>query len=304
MLYNYNRLLNLTKILIAILLIIGFSSCDKFDGNQTVPAYVHIDKITLLDNGNNMGSLSSSITDAWFYVDDQYIGTFELPATFPVLLKGSHTIKVLAGIKMNGITNTRVAYPFYNTIILTKTFSENETMNLGTLTTQYDPNTKMEWIENFEDGGISLQKSTVNAGSDTNIIKTNQAGYVFEGLYSGVVALDSNMNFFEIETIQKYKLPRGSSPVFLEMDYKINNTVNVGLDAYTSGTPTQISTMVLLPTTQWKKIYINFTPDISNNATADNFRVFFGQFKNTGVTKATLLFDNIKLVHFNTSKKK
>lgn len=304
MLYNYNRLLNLTKLIIAIFFIIGFSSCDKFDGTQTVPAYVHIDKITLIDNGNNMGSLSSNITDAWFYVDDQFIGAFELPATFPVLQKGSHTIKVLPGIKMNGIANTRIAYPFYSTIILTKTFGENVTLNLGTLTTQYDPNTKMDWIENFEDGGISLQKSTVNSGSDTNIMKTNLPGNVFEGLYSGLIALDSNMNFFEIETIQKFTLPGDASPVFLELDYKINNTVNIGLDAYYSGTPTQVSTMVLLPTTQWKKIYINFTPDISSNATADNFKVFFGQFKDVGNTRAALLFDNIKLVQFNTSKKK
>ena len=64
-------------------------SCNKFDGDQTIPAYIHIEKITLADNPIiSEGSLSNRITDAWVYVDDELIGAFELPATFPVLKKG------------------------------------------------------------------------------------------------------------------------------------------------------------------------------------------------------------------------
>ena len=194
---------------------------------------------------------------------------------------------------------TRVAYPFYSTIILSKNFAENVTLDLDSLATGYDLTSKIEMKEDFEVGGVSFQKSTVNAGSDTTINKTDApATNVFEGIYSGLVALDSNMSFFEIETINNFTMPRGGSPVFLELNYKINNSLIIGLDAYTSGTPTQISTITLYPTTTWKKIYINLTPDISNNGTADNFKIYFGQLKDAGVTKATFLFDNIKLVHF------
>jgi hypothetical protein len=303
MAYSYKKFFKSLKIIIPIMFSIGLISCDKFDGNQTIPAYVHIEKFKLIPNANFVGSLSNKITDAWVYIDDEFIGAFELPCTFPVLKKGSHAIKVFPGIKMDGIASTRIIYPFYTNILLTKTLTENETLKLDTLTTQYDSNTKFEFIEAFEDGGVLFQKSTINSGGDTNIIKTNQAGNVFEGNYSGLISLRSATTFFEVETIQKYTLPRGASPVFLEMDYKIDNSVKVGLDAYFTGVPAQVVSITLYPNpTQWKKIYINFTPDISNYSTAGNFRIFLGQFKDSGVQTANLLFDNIKLVHFNTSK--
>ncbi len=297
MFYNYNRFLNTLKVIVPVLLMIGLLSCDKFDGDQTIPAYIHIRKISLVDNTAIVGSLSSKITDAWVYIDDQFIGAFELPATFPVLSKGVHTIKVLPGIKMNGIANTRVAYPFYSTIVLSKSFAENVTLDLDSLTTKYDPNTKFEWKEDFELGGVSLQKSTVNPGSDTSLIKTDSSAYVFEGIYSGMITLDPTMNFFELETINKFVLPRAASPVFLEMDYKTNTALTIGLDAYSSNVASQVATITLLPTTTWKKIYINFTPTIGNFSTADNFRVFFGQMLSTTGGHPLILLDNIKLVH-------
>ena len=304
MLYNYNKFLKTFKIIIPILFTIGLLSCDKFDGNQTVPAYVHIDQIKLVNTSNaNVGSLSNSITDAWVYVDDQYIGAFEMPATFPVLYEGTHTIKVLPGILMNGIANTRIAYPFYSAITLTETFNDNVTLKLDTLTTQYDPKTYFEFIENFEGAGITFQKSTIHT-SDTTIVKTNQPGQVFEGNYSGLIYLDSAMAFFEIETINTYTLPRESSPVFLELNYKINSPLTIGIDAYYSGTPTQVPIISLNPTNVWTKIYVNLTPYISNNTTADYFKVYMGQYKDPSLTTATLLFDNIKLVHFINAKKK
>ncbi len=302
MLNKYVKVSSFIKTILAVVLVTGLVSCDKFDGDQTIPAYIHIEKINLLDNANlNEGSLSTKITDAWVYVDDEFIGAYELPATFPVLKKGVHTIKVLPGIKMNGISTTRIAYPFYTAIKLSKTLVEQETLKLDTLTTLYDNNTKFDLIEGFE-VGTWFQKSTVNLGSDTTIIKTDLPGNVFEGIYSGLIALDSTMNFFEIETINKYVFPRVGSPVFLELDYKINNSLTIGLDAYYAGSPTQIPVMTLRPTTQWKKIYINFTPDVSNYSFADNFKVFLGQNKDAGVKNAVILLDNIKIVHFNTSK--
>jgi len=284
-------------------------SCNKFDGDQTIPAYIHIEKITLTDNPFiNEGSLSNKITDAWVYVDDELIGAFELPATFPVLKKGKHKISIHPGIKMNGMSGTRVEYEFYKNIDITDfNFVEDSIIKIDTLITRtsYRDNVNLDWIEDFEDGSIKFKKRT---GSDTNIIKTNATGKVFEGGFSGIISL--NQSFFEIEPIEpsgsNFNLPKNSAPVFLEMNYKTNNNVYIGLLVYTSGSITipsaKVSTIVLNPSTEWKKIYINFTPDISDYYNATSFKFFIGGYKDNGIQNAEILFDNIKLVYFKTSK--
>ena len=65
-----------------------FLSCQKFEGDQTVPAYIRIDAISIKTNYEEEGAPSSNITDAWVYINEEAIGAYELPAVFPVLAKG------------------------------------------------------------------------------------------------------------------------------------------------------------------------------------------------------------------------
>ena len=84
------------SLLCCTLLAVALASCQKFKGSQTVPAYIHIDSIAVEGDYYTYGANTANITDAWVYVDDQIIGTFELPATFPVLKKGKHKVSVYA----------------------------------------------------------------------------------------------------------------------------------------------------------------------------------------------------------------
>ncbi|NVN94703.1 MAG: hypothetical protein HXX18_05405 [Bacteroidetes bacterium] len=285
-----------------------FFSCNKFDGTQTIPAYIHIEKITLVDNPNiNEGSLSNKITDAWVYVDDELIGAFQLPATFPVLKSGKHKISIHPGIKMNGMLGTRVEYEFYKNIDITDfNFVEDSIIKIDTLVTRtsYRDNLNLDWKEDFDDGTILFQKRT---GSDTNIIQTIAPANLFEGTPTGIVNLDQNHTFFEIEPVgDNFVLPKNSSPVFLEMNYKTNNSFYVGLLVYSSSSQTipsaKVSTIALYPSSEWKKIYINFTPDVSDYYNATSFKFFIGGYKDDGIQNAEILFDNIKMVYFKTSK--
>ena len=70
------------------------------------PAYIKINDIEL----NN--SSTDKITDAWVYIENQLQGVYELPAKFPVLETGVKEIRIKAGIKNNGISSSRVFYPF------------------------------------------------------------------------------------------------------------------------------------------------------------------------------------------------
>lgn len=291
------------KVLALLGIITLIISCEKFDGDQTIPAYLQVDKFILEKNpALSEGSLSNKITDVWVYVDDELIGAFELPARVPVLKKGKHKITLAPGIKMNGMASTRVVYPFYKKVQLYDyLLTEGVISHLDSTLTKiaYRDDAKFSWKEDFEDGGVSLQK---RISSDTNIFKTNIPGNVFEGFFSGLIYLDPNQNFFEIETIDNYVLPKNGSPVFLEINYKANNPVRIGLLAYFSNKIEQIATIVLIPTTDWKKVYINFTPELSDLYNANDFKIFFGEYKSDPNQNAIVLFDNIKLVHFNIAK--
>jgi hypothetical protein len=269
------------------------TSCDFFDPQEKIPAYIHIESFNFTTS-SEQGSSSSNITDAWVYVDDQLIGAFELPVTFPVLFEGTHTIKVKPGIKLNGISESRVINPFYTAYTTTINLIPDSVINLTPNSTYY-PSVIFKWKEAFEDGGISLEKTT---RSDTTLEKTSDITKVFEGDYSGKINVDDTRDFFECKTSASYDLPQTGSSVFLELNYKNDIPFSVGVFANATGTSIQHELLVLNPTNTWKKIYINLTGRVSEESDADSFQIFFGCQKPANVANGEILLDNIKLIHY------
>ena len=107
-------LVNISNLNFYILFLFSFLfSCDKNTDIQEIPSYINVSKVNLLTS-SDQGSNTHKITDVWVYVNDQFRGTFEIPATIPLLHKDSNNIRLFAGIKDNGISSTRVRYHFIN----------------------------------------------------------------------------------------------------------------------------------------------------------------------------------------------
>ena len=277
-------------------IVLFFTSCDFFDPEEKIPAYIHIEGINF-STSSEQGSSSSNITDAWVYVDDQLIGAFELPITFPVLMDGPHTLKVKPGIKLNGIAESRAINPFYTTYTTKINLIPDSTTNVYPSSTYYS-SVVFEWMEAFEDGGISLEKTY---RSDTSIEKTfpgDPRAFDDGGNYSGIICLDTAHDFFECKTSESFELPQTGSAVFLEMNYKNNIEFSVGVFANTTGTSIQHELLVLNPTNTWRKIYVNLTGRVSEESDADNFQIFFGAKKPDNLTNGEILIDNLKLLHY------
>lgn len=267
-------------------------SCSKDAFEAEIPSYITINSFSLTTNNALQGSNSEGITDAWVFINDDLIGTFELPARFPVLKKGNVTIKVFAGIKDNGVTQTRARYTLYapheEQILLAP---KKEITIFPTIT--YTPDAKFAWLEDFESASISL---TFNSDSDTTLFKDNNDA--FEGFFSGKVFLQPTMDFFETISPKFSNVSFNGTPVYLEVNFKTNDNVLVGLLTDND----KIGLVKLLPTTTWKKIYINLTSAINSKPTNTNFRVFFGV-QSSGLTpfltpNPTIQLDNLKVVHF------
>ncbi|MDO9512136.1 MAG: hypothetical protein Q7J34_10280 [Bacteroidales bacterium] len=280
-----------------------FVACDDFEGEQTIPAYLAIDSISVKINSGYEGSASHAITDAWVYIDDQLIGAFELPALFPVLYTGKHTVTIRPGIKMNGMVEFRTYYPFFSKIEQEVDFTPELISHLkGTQSgnkivhfVSYNAGTKFAWAENFEDLSITLD-STSKSTLFFELTPTGSES-TFEGLHSGRVILDSDSAVFEVATSEEMALPQQGSPVMFELDYKNTNTFTVGIYAIMSDKVVQQPVLVLNPTNKWKKVYINLSPTVSSYTSAIKYKIFIGATLDNGLANGEILLDNLKLVH-------
>ncbi|HRC67873.1 MAG TPA: hypothetical protein PK976_08020, partial [Bacteroidales bacterium] len=288
---------------------IAFLSCEDFEGEQTIPAYLKIDSIALKIVSPSQGSASSKITDAWVYIDEQLIGAFELPATIPLLYTGKHRLTIIPGIRMDGMVQLRAYYPLYNQI-RREIFLSPDSVTIikgnlingkNTIYTTYKDLVQFSWSENFEDENLALdttKKSNVNF-----MLTPEDDPATFEGLHSGKIILTLTDTIFEAMTSEAISLPRNGSPVFLEMNYRCTNTFTFGIIALGSDQYIQSPILDLNPSASWNKIYINLAPNVSSSDDALKFKLFWGAMLDIGQEQTEIYFDNMKLVYLNNQSK-
>jgi hypothetical protein len=271
--------------------------CDKFKGDQEIPAYIAIDSISLTTNYATQGTASQNITDAWVYVDDNLVGAFQLPLKhIPILAKGEHTISVQPGIKKDGIGATRTNYVFYNTIERTVNLVEDSIIDLGTLNTTYVETTEFFLREDFD--GVSVHLDTVPS-SEVALQKTPSGSpLTFQGTHSGMVVMNQKNTYFECINNEDFVIPY--APVYMELNFNSNCLFTVGVYLYGYTTISQMPVLTMNPTSgAWKKIYIDLTTALNSTYNMVNFRVYvsaIGDGKND-----TILMDNMKVLSRNLS---
>lgn len=293
-----------TRYTLSLLLALFLISCHKDSG--VVPSYIYIKDIQV-QTTSGQGTNSDDIVDAWVYVDDNAVGCFSLPARIPIIGDGPHKITIYGGIKADGISSHRRRYPFYQPYIL-----NSYTLHSGMVDTlqgayqpivTYYPNTEMNfWIEDFTDPFIPFLQDPL---SDTSMARTTTPGEYFEGGASGVMTLSANQIYFKAATSENFDLPIGGVPVYLELNYKANNTFSVGLTSVMSGNVVNQDNTIIRPSYDdngnlvWKKMYCEMTELVSSNLNALYYEIYFKMTKDEGVTEPLVLIDNVKLVYGN-----
>jgi len=281
-------------------LFFSFGACTKFEGNQTVPTYLKIDTVFFTTNYSLQGEKSHEITDVWIYVDDQQIGVFEIPAMFPVLAMGKHKLEIRPGIKVNGISSTRAPNPLMKPLIFDNfDFYPDSVQELNNLTFKYYDNSKFAWIEDFENVSLTIESISY---SDTTIKRTepanNPEAYLSStSKYSGIINLTEERSNYGAWSLAAFELPILEAPVLLEMDFKTDNYVSVGLLVYLPGDYERKPLVVLNHSEEWNHIYINLTPTVNQYPNAINFKVLFEAGHEDGNEVSNIYLDNIKLIY-------
>lgn len=261
-----------------------FSSCRKFEGSQTVPAYIHIDSITVNCDYFAYGASTSKISDAWVAVDDDIIGCYELPATFPVLKHGPHKVTIYGGIKRDGIAAARAPYPFYKPLVYENlNLVEDSIVNLQPVLGYYPIGEGVEkgWMEDFETANTLVSVP----GSDTSIMRVNgvEAWHSPNSFYSGKIVLPPDSLDFTVATADGFEFHQGyMSYCMLEMDYNCNDAFFVGVMYYKDYQLQKHPLIRIQPTDstdgiphRWNKIYVNIGPFMNENVSASYFKIYF-----------------------------
>ncbi len=270
---------------------IVLSSCDGKD--EGVPAYIQIDTIAVaINNEAKEGSNNHAITDVWVYINDIYQGNYEVPARFPILNTGKQQITLRAGIKLNGIAATREEYPFYHYIDIDTVLTPAETIHLKPKFS-YISNATF-WIEDFNQADIKLGE-TSQTNTDTSIQHVEDPLHTSPQLYYGGIFVDAeNPNFINATNMETdpIKYSDAERRLMLEFEYKNNQAFRVSL---LTGSH-KYDVEILMPSSEWKTIYIDLTPTVKKNP-AEKYALAFSTVYD-GEKKGEVYLNNVKLVHY------
>lgn len=265
-----------------LLLVLLVASCKPSDDD--IPSYIHIPSMDVFVTDPLQGSTSSNITDVWVYVNDEIQGIYQLPVTLPVRATGTTKLTLSPGILANGISTTRVQYPFYTDTIIYRDLVATQTDTIYPSVT-YRAATQFFLNEDFENGN-----------EFSNVSRVNDAANVFEGNSSGQIIIDTNRNT-RIVTNTTFPVNQADGVImFVELDYKSSHTMQAGIIATSTTQGSFVITKVnISPKDDWNKIYLNFTPEI-NNTLAYEFQFFLQVNEQNTTDDINIFIDNVKIL--------
>ena len=269
------------------------NSCKKYVSADAA-FFIKPTLVSVATNSNpvNQGSGSHKITDLWLYVNGKFQGAYPTGNLLPIITKNQNvTINIFAGIKNNGISDTRTSWVFYDFLKIDTLVESGKTIERP-LTFRYNTNTKFAWVEGFTGPGFSLVKSgdfdtdtTWKMASAADSFEGNTAEIGLAGKGNGAVAV--------VQSSITYPIPKGSSNVYVEINYKSNQGFEVGVKAGSS----QKSSVFVNPSENWNKIYIQLSDAVNREPSATNHKVYFKMVKTADNADPKMFLDNIKLVY-------
>lgn len=273
------------------------SSCDLINPEEKVPAYLDIQPFSLSTLPGSQGSSDEKITEVWVFVDGAFLGSYDLPALVPVLNIGTTEIRLEAGIRDNGLSAKPDIYPFYAPYTTTLNLEPGKTETIQPVIT-YSGDAKFAFIEDFEDNRPRI--FTMEILGETPLGRTTDD--VFEGGYSGQFSLTRDSRpVVEIGTSASFSgLQDGGVFVYLEVNYKSDVPVSWGIigEIDPAVGPEGFYDPGFVAKDEWNKIYFNISQLIFD-VNVEDYQIGFQAFlTEASPDSATVLLDNIKLVHF------
>ena len=286
-----------------------WQACNTINPAEPTPTYIHIDSfhfqenssVTLYEIGGvatlTPAPVSHKITSVWVYYNNNPVGIFDLPATFPVLATGNGVLKVAPSVAVDGQNNMDDMYPYYT--FDTFLFAANPGAVINhTPTTEFYNDAKVKCISNFENGTLHGTNFVLTAGNRSMQLDNNVADVVY-GSGCGIIQLSAVGDSSIDSTFATFTIPLGTA--FIEFDYNSTIPFYVGLQANLSSTisstPNFLTGVSPSNGNGWQKFYLQ-VDGFTGQAQGTSYNLFLKAVLADGQTSGKLLIDNIQLVTF------
>lgn len=286
----------MNKTLYAAFLFLFFASCNLINPKEEVPTYLHLEPFIFTNADSSFtGSSFYNIPSAKVYIDDQPVGTFDLPCTVPVMTKKTGSVLIVPAVTNQGLKSMVFAYPFYKSDTVTLQYNPGKIQNY-TPKTRYSPDltsTSFRFKINFEEGLLFK-----NLSGSTNIALESDPAKVIEGKYSGALYLDQSKK--TSESISTNYFGYLANQTYLEVDYRCNIPFQIGMQAEdASGSTIGEYLAGFYPKETRNKVYIDLSTFMNKYRT---YTKFYLKVRSTleeddgKYTQGYVLLDNFKVI--------
>ncbi len=283
-----------------VIIFLGFAclSCNIKNPKEPTPTYIHIDSFSMVDNPKVIPpklSLSSQITAVYAYYNNNPIGYFDLPVTFPIITNGRGQLKIFPAVAVDGLNNFMATYPFYTSDTLTFDPQPGAIVKMSPKT-RYHDSTKHYLNYSFSSSGtisFTLLNGTVP------VTTTTDPANVFEGTGSGMISLHLPLDTLsESKSFDPFNVPVGVD-AYIELNYKSTVPFYLGLRANLNGSTTFYQRYLsgVNPSDKWQKFYLAIK-DFAAQYKGDYYDLYIKASLPAGVTSGTVLIDNVQFVYF------
>jgi hypothetical protein len=272
--------------------------------DMVLPSFIHVEAINLVPPTEGAITLEPG-----FYTSDivavyavahypgeatvDTLGLYRLPCDIAVLHSGqAEYINLYPAVEQSGSALALPFYTFYNRIhIENVTLTTGDTLNLGTLTTTYNPHNNVLMYEMVEPTEGSLLFDSV---MEWRQVAPEEA---CSGLGYGFVPVPDTVYARQFGIDRDFVVTDASKLLYLEFDTRSDMPFEVFMETseIRGGNPTLFSVMTVRPSTEWVHIYVNLGRTWSYVNHNPDFRIQFVAENEDGISGEVRL-DNVRLL--------
>lgn len=277
------------------------AGCDR--ETEPIPAYIRIDSVSVFttsQQGNNIHEISAVNV----YLDEQFIGLFEIPSTIPVLFTGKHKLSVIPAVRLNGAANQHVTHRLFQRTDTTIDLIEGKVTQAGNLVLKYKNNIKFAWFEDFEDDNSDLVRLFSSKG-DTSYITTTP--FSLNGRYSGntkclkvLISAADTVKTMDMASFKFFSnLPFMGTDIMFEFDIKTPVPVQMAMLRKNSSGQVYLPYVYIFETGEnWKRFYINLIYELYNQPADTEIKLLLSPIKTEEIkTEQEIYIDNIRFYY-------
>jgi hypothetical protein len=264
-------------------------ACNK-DG--PTPAYMELRPPVVI--GDNGQEVTSKITDAWVYVNNQPAGVWEPGKRIPLLASGTNAVKIIAGVRKDGFVDNRIQYPFYATWEQSVNLVPDQTIAVEPQVHYFSGLTY--WLSDMNTG---QRFDTLDCTATMTLVPSDST-LTGQGIANGRISLDADHSFYKgVSSGDPFTVP--DHIAFLEMDYRSDTPLLIGVRYTLAGVQYEAPIVYVKATGSvnglmpWNKVYIDLgTP--WNVSGAQDRRFFLQAGLADGASTGRVDLDNVKVV--------